>query len=434
MLSNIFKSKVIKNLTWLIFDKIITLLVGIIVIFKVANHYGPVEYGLFQYATSLNLIFGIVLLLIDSRVVKKKYSKNNISHIIFNTTLTKIFLSIISLFIGMIFLYFLNQGLNFNKIYIILLLNNIIINLSFGIQNYFEFVLKSKKIVIASNVAIILSAIFQLICISLNYSIIIITLVIFLASVVKMIILFFQFYKSFTFSLISKVDFNLIIDFIKESIPLAIAGIAATIYSRIDQVMIGSILGYEEVGIYSISVQMISIVSMILIPFQVSIYPEMINWFKSNIKIYYKNYLTITSIISWVSIIGIVLSVLLSYLFFDLIFDEMYSESLNIFQIHIMGVFFMYNAILRSSHFTLTKTSYILMISQIIAVFLNIILNFILIPKSGIYGAAFSTVFTQIFSLLLSNLFFSESKKIFWIQIRGLNPKYFISELKRKMN
>ena len=434
MLSYIFKSKVFNNLTWLIFDKIITLLVGVIVIFKVANHYGPVQYGLFQYATSLNLIFGIILLLIDSRVVKKKYSKNNISHVIFNTTLTKIFLSIVSLFFGVILLYFLNQGLNFNKIYIILLLNNIIINLTFGIQNYFEFVLKSKKIVIASNIAIILSAIFQLIFISLDYSIIIIALVIFFASVVKMIILLFQFYKTFKLSLISKVDFNLIINFIKESFPLAIAGIAATIYSRIDQIMIGSILGYEEVGIYSISVQMISIVSMIIIPFQVSIYPEMINWFKSNLNVYYKNYLMITSITSWISILGIALSLFLSYLFFDLIFDEMYSESLYIFQIHIIGVFFMYNAILRSSHFTLTKTSYILMISQIIAVFLNIILNFILISKSGIYGAAFSTVFTQFFSLLLSNFFFSKSKKIFWIQIKGLNPNYFIYELRRKMN
>ena len=63
--------KVLKNVSWLIFDKIATLLVGLIVIIKVANHYGPSEYGLYQYAVSINLLLGIIVLLVDGRVVKK---------------------------------------------------------------------------------------------------------------------------------------------------------------------------------------------------------------------------------------------------------------------------------------------------------------------------------------------------------------------------
>ena len=56
----------------------------------------------------------------------------------------------------------------------------------------------------------------------------------------------------------------------------------------------------------------------------------------------------------------------------------------------------MYNAALRSGHFTLTKSTNILMVSQIMAVFINIVLNYLLIPYVGIYGAAIATVVTPI--------------------------------------
>ena len=62
------------------------------------------------------------------------------------------------------------------------------------------------------------------------------------------------------------------------------------------------------------------------------------------------------------------------------------------------------------------------MISQIIAVFINIVLNYLMIPKIGIYGAAIATIITQFSSLLLSNYFFKDGKEVFWIQLKSLNP------------
>ena len=72
----------------------------------------------------------------------------------------------------------------------------------------------------------------------------------------------------------------------------------------------------------------------------------------------------------------------------------------------------MYNSILRSSHFTITENTKVLMISQLAAVLINIILNYVLIPKFGIIGATIATS-THFLSLLVFNLFFMQSKKIF---------------------
>ena len=107
--------KVLKNISWLVFDKFTTLLIGLIVIVKVANHYGPTEYGLYQYAVSINLLLGVIVLFIDGRVVKKLYPYGNEGLVIYNTTIAKVILSFISLIIGILILFVLGKGFKFNS-------------------------------------------------------------------------------------------------------------------------------------------------------------------------------------------------------------------------------------------------------------------------------------------------------------------------------
>ena len=42
-------------------DKLVLAFVSLIVLLNVANYYGPYDYGLYQYALSLNLIFGVII-------------------------------------------------------------------------------------------------------------------------------------------------------------------------------------------------------------------------------------------------------------------------------------------------------------------------------------------------------------------------------------
>ena len=424
--------KILKNVSWLIFDKIFMLLLGLIVVVKVANHYGPSEYGFYQYALSINILLGVIALFVDGRVVKKHYKGKNEGYIIYNTTIAKLALSIVSLIIGILILLVIGRGIKFNTIYLLLLMNNIVINLAFGIQNYFEYRLKSKNVVIASNIANIISAALQLTAIFLDFSIISIVTIILIASFIKLLILFYQFEKSFSIKILTTANRSLISGIIRESAPLAIAAIAAIVYNRIDQVMLGAMLGVNEVGIYSISSQMITVVAIAISPIQISVYPKMIEWYNSNIDIYYKKYQAITSLTTWIYIAGTAFAFIVAPVLFDKFLGAAYSKSLDVFRVQVFGALFMYNAALRSSHFTLTGNTNIMMVSQIIAVFVNIVLNYLMIPEIGIYGAAAATVITQFFSLFLSNLFFKNGRKIFWLQLKGLNPMYIVQGLRLK--
>ena len=57
----------INNIVWLLIDKVFLLVFNLIILFVVANHYGPDTYGVFQYALNIVLILEVILQLIDGR-------------------------------------------------------------------------------------------------------------------------------------------------------------------------------------------------------------------------------------------------------------------------------------------------------------------------------------------------------------------------------
>lgn len=420
-------NKILNNMIWLLLDKIIVLIVGLIVLVKIANYYGPTEYGIYQYALSINVILGIIVLFIDGRVVKKSYLHNNQAEVIYNTTIAKTILSAVSLFIGLIMIIFINKESKFNIIFIVLLLNNVIVNMTFGIQNYFEYRLKSKNVVISANIATLISLCTQLILVYFNYSIIYIAFAVLVSSIIKLIIMAIQFNLVFRIKFLSKINYHYIFNILVESFPLAIAASASTIYHRVDQVMLGSMLGSTEVGIYSISIKILSILTLAIVPLQVSIFPKMIDLYESNKKKYYDLYLGITSFSTWLYIVGTLISFFLVRFVINNFLSFEYRQSLSTFYVLMFSGFFLYNAILRSSHLTLIRNTHILLISQVISVMINIILNYILIPLRGIYGAAIATVITEFFSLFLLNVLFAKGREVFIIQLKSFNPYSFIS-------
>ena len=66
----------------------------------------------------------------------------------------------------------------------------------------------------------------------------------------------------------------------------------------------------------------------------------------------------------------------------------------------------------------LTKIS---LIKVILGAIVNIILNIILIPEFGVYGAAWATVASVFVSGVLSNLFFKETRIVFFMFLKSLN-------------
>ena len=428
--------RVLSNTAWMVFDKVFVLFINLLVTLKVANHYGSGDYGAYQYAVSIVAIIEVVVTLVDGRVLKKLYLNNDGDAVVYTATISRVIFSCISLVIGCVLLLFLDTDSRFKVLFVILLLNAILTNLRFGMANRFEYLLKSKKVVVAADLSLLIGGVLQLIAVGKNLSVVSISVITVISSAINLFIIFTQYHYEFavanekTDKAAVKFDRNLLRIMVKESVPLAIAASCATIYTKCDSVMVGAMMTTAEVGVYAIAAKLISVIEIILVPIRESVYPSFVRLYHEDKIRYERLYIEITSILTWIYIGEVVFSFLILPYVFKFLNDE-YMLALPIYQIYVFSAFFTYNAGLRAGHFTLINKGKILAYSQFAAVIINIIFNYIGITLWGVYGAAIATVITQGLSLSVSNLFFKEGKTVFYWQMKAINPLYVMAGVKR---
>lgn len=180
------------------------------------------------------------------------------------------------------------------------------------------------------------------------------------------------------------------------SLPIILHGLSLTILSQSDRIMITSLIGASETGVYSL-VYNFSMIATVVI---VSLEGVWVPWFTSKL-----NERKINDINSKVHIyIEIVLYVTLAVMLVSpeilrlMAPAEYWSGELIIPPIVLSGfIMFIYTLYVNIEHYH--KKTKIIAANTVMAALINIILNFILIPIYGIYGAAFTTLIAYIISL-----------------------------------
>lgn len=421
MIKKIINNRIVKNMGWLIVDKLLILLLQFFIGVKIANYYGAKIYGEYSYAMAIVAFSPILLEIMNTRVIKEFYDDD------FNKTVSVVtsFRNILAIiiFLGAVLMYPIFKD---NKLlYIMLLLltfDNILLTMTMGIENYFEYKLLSKNIVFSNNIVKIISYIFQYIGMLLEYSIIMIPVIRVAGSFLRMIILKKLYYREFKKKVSFILDKNLIKKIAKDSYYLWISFIAFVIYTQIDKIMIGEMLGVIDVGIYSIAIQLVGVLAILIGPFQNSIYPRMMELYRKDYNDYRKTYLKLNTIFTQMYLFISIFSMILVKYLFPFVYDKEYSPAILCYGILTVSVFFKANGALQTGHMTLKKITKKSFYKTLFGLMLNIGLNLILIPRFGIKGAAIATSVTQIFTICIVDYFIREYREQFFIQIKSFNP------------
>ena len=189
--------KILANTGWMVFDKVFILILNLVVTVRIANYYGTLGYGTYQYAVSVVALFEVFVTFVDARVVKKRYTSENPEELVWNATITRLLFSVVSLIGGIIYLLFSGEKGDYYAIFLVLLVNVIIINLRFGMQNRYEYLLKSKKVIIAGNIALTIGGGLQLLAVSLHWSILAIVVITAFSSFLSLTIVYIQYREEF---------------------------------------------------------------------------------------------------------------------------------------------------------------------------------------------------------------------------------------------
>lgn len=425
---------ILNNIKWLLFDKLLILILEFFIGVKVANYYGASSFGQYSYAISLVAFSNIFFELINSRVLKKYYTKENFNILVFNTNFFKNSIAIILFFIPIIYKFFYKIDNTLFYLLLLLCLDNILMTATSGIENFFEYKLEAKRIVISNNIVKIISYFLQYICMILNKGIIFIAIVRCIGSLIRVIILKYQYNSSYLGKLENKsvkLDIKLIVKIIDESKYLWFSFVSFLIYTQTDRLMINHYLGVEEVGVYTIGMQLSNILAILIGPIQNSLFPKFLELYRNDYQKYYNFYKLTNTIITQFYLIITLISIIVVKYTFKYVYSSQYDGAILIYSILAFSVFIKANGSLQTSHMTIKNITKKSFYKTLVSLILNIILNILLIPKYGINGAAIATLITQFIALFLIDFFIKEYQEQAIIQLKSLNLIYLIKEIKK---
>lgn len=421
------------NSSWLIFEKIIRLIAGLFINVYVARYLGPNDYGIINYVISFVTLFAVIAPLgIDEILVSELLKNSDQQEVILGTAffLKMLGIFLILLLISFSFLFDFND---FKTNTFILVFSLSLLFQPFNVIDFFfQSTVKAKYGVMSNIFTVVLSSIIRVVLVIFHAPLFYFILVSIIETFCAAAVLIF-FYKRKLFSFRKwKFDLSYAKKLLQQSWPLIISGFVIIIYMRIDQIMIKKILGFDAVGNFSVAVRLTELWYFIPMAIGSSFFPALINSKNTNESIF-KNRLS--NLMTLMVVIALLISIplaLFSNFFVTFLFGHEYIKAAPVLIVNIWASVFVFIGVVSGKWFIIHGLNKISLFRSIIGAIANIGLNFFLIPKFGIVGAAISTVVCQIFQTYLSNVLFKCTRPLFLMQTKSLLLIDLLNILKNK--
>ena len=415
---------IIANTGWLFADRILRMGVGLFVGVWVARYLGVQQFGVFNYASAFVALFSTLSTLgLDAIVVRSIVREpEKRSQILGTAFWLKLFGGVAALLLAVSCIILVRHDDQLT-IALVAILSSVGIFQAFDtIDLWFQSQVQSKYTVIAKNTAFIITALVKVILISTHAP-----LIAFAWSslgeiglgAIGLIIC----YKSSGYSpWLWPWSLPLAKTLLKESWPLILSGLAIMIYMRIDQIMLGQMVGDKAVGLYSAATRISEVWYFIPMAITSSVSPAIYAAKEVSEALYYQR---IEQLLRLLSLLAIVVAVPMSFLsgtIITILFGESYQASASILSIHIWASLFVFTGVGTSSWFIAEVLTQFALRRTIIGAITNVILNIFFIPAYGGVGAAIATVISQAFASFLSNATHPKTRKIFNLQVKSLVP------------
>jgi O-antigen/teichoic acid export membrane protein len=216
----------------------------------------------------------------------------------------------------------------------------------------------------------------------------------------------------------------------KKSWPLALTAFAASLYMKIDQIMIANILGNDLVGQYAAAVRLTEAIYFIPIVITASLFPAIINARENNVEVYIKRLQGLYSLIVYIAILIAVPVSLFSGQIINLLYGPEFSGASEVWTIHIWASIFVFLNAAFAKFLYAESYEIKYLYRSLFGAVVNIIGNFILIPIFSIQGAAFATLISLIAMNYVFDIIDSELRPYLLMKFRCFNPKNILLTLR----
>lgn len=408
------------NTSWLFAEKIFRMAIGFTVGIYVARQLGPGKYGLLNYAISFVGIFSIIASMgLDSIVVRELVKSPDKRNNILGSTLIMKLAGFILMLCGIrIALYFSSNDHSTNLI-ILVIAAGYLFQIFQTIEFYFQAKVLSKYVAISQMIAWSLVSCGRAFCAWKGYPLIYFAgLEAINMCLMSLGYLFFYMIK-IGHPFHWRFDSGIARILLKYSWPIVLSSVAGTIYMRIDMLMIKSMLGNTQAGYYAVAARLSEIWYFFPMVVGSTLLPAVIRSKKISEIHYMKRLQKYYYFMLWASIFMCVIMNIISYHLVIILYGKEYAPAVIALIIYMWQLVVMSTMIPFGNWMIAENMQVYSIVFSVFGAIVNIVLNYFLITKIGIAGAAIATVIAPLSSFIITGFLHKKMRKQLFMVLKA---------------
>jgi len=409
---------VLVNTGWLMADRLLRMVVGLLVGAWVARYLGPEQYGELAYALAFIAFFqAFANLGLDGLVVRDIAQDRAKAAVILGTTFrVRLAATLLGWVAACGLMVVLRPGDATALLLVALIGAGMLFQPADTIDLWFQSQIQSRRTVVAKATAYLLAN-------GAKVGLILAKAPLWAFAVAQLLetalagVLLALAYRHFQADDNWRWDWPVARELLLRSWPLMLSGLSIIIYMRIDQIMLREMVGEKELGIYSAALPFSQAWHFLPMTICASVLPALSRLHAENTEQFYRRLQQLFSFLAWLAIAIVIGMVLIADWIVAGLLGSAYQESAGVLMVHVTTNVFIFLGVAQGQWILSENKTRVALIKTVLGAAVNIAVNLILIPRWGALGAAIAAVAGQALSVVLSNLLLAP--RIFYMQLKS---------------
>lgn len=422
---------IIDNAGWLFLDKILRMGLGLLVGVWVARYLGPEQFGLFNYATAIIAIFSAVATLGLNNIAVRDLVKSpeDASAVMGTTFLLQLMGGGVAFVLAVIAVSCMRPGDESARAIVAVVGFSLVFKSTDVIRYWFESKVQSKYVVWLENLTFLFLCAVRVALILTAAPLMAFVWAV-LAEAILVAILLLAIYRRQGNQIGAwNYQYARAKVLLADSWPLILSGFAAMLYMRIDQIMLGQLMGDEAVGVYSAAVRLSEVWYFIPIAISASVFPAIIEAKRESSELYHHRLNRLFELFAFLALALALPITFMADWIMGVLYGGGFSSSAQILVIHIWTGVFVFSGVASSRWFISENLQKYTFYRALAGCVVSIILNLALIPRYGPVGAAWASVVSQAVASVFFNALSRKTRPLFFMQVRAISGARYFKKL-----
>lgn len=415
--------RALANVAWLSGESILRLIVGLFLGIWIARYLGPHAFGQYSYALALVALFGVFSRLGMDNVLVREIVRSPVSrHELLGSAFAMKFAGGLAAFAAAVCCTVILRPSDPTALSLVAIIGAGLVAQSVDVIDlWFQSQLQSRRSVVARNIAFLTTSLLKAGLILAGAAVAAFAF----AGLIELLLagagLVLAYRLSGETLSAWRATSSRAMDLLTPSLPLIFAGLAVSLYMRIDQVMISSMLGDSALGAYSAAIRLTEAAYFIPTVISSSALPAIVSLRTSNPGQFRDR-------MQWLFDLMVVLAFaialplsLFSGPLVRLLYGEAYATAAPVLAVHAWSTLFVFLGVASSSWLLVENLTTVSFYRTAVGAAANIALNLLLIPAFGVVGAAWATLLSM--AIATFGVFVdSRSRTVGAMMLRALLP------------